>query len=220
MIKNYKLALIGLLVSCSLSHAMEQDGCSELMEQDGCSELAKLEALQNQAKQGIITRSKEKDLLSEFSNVNLANIKQDLQNLERTKQCFPGFGFSNVDLTNIKDKLQTLEKAKRCFPSLFENDCRRLDIVLNLAVRNNENGKGSVVVAVAGQNGPIKFMSDDKSSKELCEKICNNEKSLKELRQNITKFNDKIQKENSQRLSEEQRLFVQLFNQIISDSDK
>lgn len=186
------------------------------MEQSGCSELAKLEALQNKAKQGMITRSKEEYLLSEFSNVDLTEIKKDLQNLERTKQCFPGFKFSNVDLMEIKKDLQNLKKAKRCFPSLFEDDGRRLDIVSKSVVRNNKNGKGSVVVAVVGQNGPIRFMTDDKSSKELCEKICSNEKSLKELRQNIAKFNEKIQKENSQCLSEEQRLFVQLFNQIIS----
>ncbi len=187
------------------------------MEQSGCSELEKLEALQNQAKQRMITRSKEKDLLSEFSNVNLANIKQDLQNLERTKQCFPGFEFSNVDLTKIKNNLQDLKKAKLCFPSLFENNCKRLDIVFKLAVRNNKNGKGSVVVAVAGQNGPIKFMTDDKSSKELCEKICNNEKSLKELRQKIAKFQQEIQKENTQR--NPQTLFLQLFNQLINENN-
>ena len=125
------------------------------MEQSGCSELEKLEALQNQVKQGMITRSKETDLLSEFSN---------------------------VDLTKINKDLEDLKKAKRCFPSLFEDQCRRLDILSKSVVSNNSNGKATVVAIVAGQNGTLKIFSDDTNATKLLKSIDTKQNTLQQLK--------------------------------------
>ena len=125
------------------------------MEQSGCSELAKLEVLQNQVKQSRITRTTSRKLLDKFSD---------------------------IDLTNIKMQIQKLEAVNKVFPYLFDNNYSELNSLYNIILGHNKNGKGSVIVTVSGKNGPMEFFPQSFSKGCLLYLLCNgivNEKDRK-----------------------------------------